>query len=674
MVLAVLMNRRTQSGRVVRSILLAIPVCLLLTFVAKTWIVEKLLSAAGLPFGIKIDARVEKLSLSKILIANVSLKSKTLSCELTNIETAWNLLNHEDLATAIDTVDCTHQEQDSPSSPALNLADLELPPLPRFSVAVRSLKIAPFLKREVLLEIVSTMSGFVAKIQQHPHGAPLNQVTLVQDRESLLRVNLNCKDDDCAANRLNLERSGNVIGAFEISVLENLIPVDVSIRPTLDAKSTEHGEVKFSGTLLPILHFASPSAILTSINEFDLKLVHDTATTAHVTLHNGVMNFAADKPLILTVEDQWITAQNVRAALAAAPQYSFVRVGGLHGPAVERWYRGPLDIALEGLIDTEKFLGTGKVKSSDGGLTVEFPISWSHTDGAQTGPISFDVSSQATFSAKDIPILPSGWAINAPKASGTLDLGETVALILKVKSLDFRAEQVALNQLAGELALKYHDEKLDISRAELSVDKASSAVEISKIKSKFAGSIPGRIDISALSGSIFGGDIVIGPVSVPSPAAMPWTASVSFSRIDLAEIVKLYGKETIRASGRVTGSLILQMSEAGDLVVTDGKFHSESGGGWIRYQSADTQASNSAVSLVQRALEDYAFTDMSGTLALLVDGTLKVGIELQGEALQMNTTRPVNVNLSIEENLPALLKSLGAIQRSSDGYRSRQKR
>lgn len=62
-----------------------------------------------------------------------------------------------------------------------------------------------------------------------------------------------------------------------------------------------------------------------------------------------------------------------------------------------------------------------------------------------------------------------------------------------------------------------------------------------------------------------------------------------------------------------------------------------------------------------RALSDYRYDDLVADLSYDPGGRMEIGLSMRGYSPALNTRRPVNVNLRVEENLLSLLRSLRII-------------
>ena len=67
---------------------------------------------------------------------------------------------------------------------------------------------------------------------------------------------------------------------------------------------------------------------------------------------------------------------------------------------------------------------------------------------------------------------------------------------------------------------------------------------------------------------------------------------------------------------------------------------------------------NSNMKLVFDALENFQYTVLSSTITYDTSGKLNLGLKLQGSNPNLQQGRAINLNVNLEEDLPALITSL----------------
>ncbi len=135
---------------------------------------------------------------------------------------------------------------------------------------------------------------------------------------------------------------------------------------------------------------------------------------------------------------------------------------------------------------------------------------------------------------------------------------------------------------------------------------------------------------------------------------------IKASDIDLAAIVETQQLEDIEITGRVDGTVPVVINNQG-VLVEHGSFINKVREGIIRYRPAggtDQLKRNPLTRVALDALEDFHYNHLSADVNFTPEGTLTINVQLQGTSPELDTRRPVHLNINTEQNLLSLLKSL----------------
>ncbi len=131
--------------------------------------------------------------------------------------------------------------------------------------------------------------------------------------------------------------------------------------------------------------------------------------------------------------------------------------------------------------------------------------------------------------------------------------------------------------------------------------------------------------------------------------------------IELAALLQLEQRDDLSGSGRLDGSIPFRWSEAG-LAVDRGRLAARAPGGVLQYRpDAGTRAlarSQPGLGVAIRALENFRYDLLEAGLDYREDGRLLIRLKIQGENPELHGGHPVHLNISVEENVLTLLKSL----------------
>jgi len=145
--------------------------------------------------------------------------------------------------------------------------------------------------------------------------------------------------------------------------------------------------------------------------------------------------------------------------------------------------------------------------------------------------------------------------------------------------------------------------------------------------------------------------------------------TLAFTDISLAELVRLQQFEDIDAIGKLSGSLPITIGPAG-LSVTKGKASAKAPGGYIRYRPKDGGelfgSSSMESEMLLKALDDYQYEELDAAMAYKPDGQLTMQLQMKGRSPGLHATRPLHLNLNLDQNILSLIESLRAVDGLND--------
>jgi hypothetical protein len=155
----------------------------------------------------------------------------------------------------------------------------------------------------------------------------------------------------------------------------------------------------------------------------------------------------------------------------------------------------------------------------------------------------------------------------------------------------------------------------------------------------------------------------------------PYGLTVLLRELDLHKILTLEQQKGLQGMGMLDGSIPLTVTAQG-ISVKDGTFEARPPGGVIRYAAspdaahAVTQA-NANMQIVLQALSNFHYNVLQVRAQYGENGTLQLQARLEGKNPDQKDSPPIHFNLTVQENIPALLKSLRLVNDLEDSVRSR---
>lgn len=293
------------------------------------------------------------------------------------------------------------------------------------------------------------------------------------------------------------------------------------------------------------------------------------------------------------------------------------------------------------------------------------------------GQLKFGTSSPLQFDAEKhrLSQLTSHWLYPVDLIAGGLGI-QAKATWSKKLGLSLGAD-VSLNEAGGTLAGKLAfaglttEQSLELLPAQRSqgeglvqiahVDAGIVSEAISckiRIEQSDAGPLP-MLAVRDLKGGILGGsyhsDEIRYDLNQETHAFV-----VEVEDLDLATIVATQGMNDVQATGKVKGKIPVEINAEG-VVVQGGELTQSADGGIIQYRPSDEEAmrQNVLTGIALDALKDFRYSQLTAGVDYAPDGNLGIHLELQGKSPGLDDTRPVHLNINLEQNLLQLLKSLG---------------
>ena len=136
---------------------------------------------------------------------------------------------------------------------------------------------------------------------------------------------------------------------------------------------------------------------------------------------------------------------------------------------------------------------------------------------------------------------------------------------------------------------------------------------------------------------------------------------VQLEGIGLNDILQLEQQQDLRGSGKLDGRIPIEITHDG-IHVAQGNLSARAPGGGISYlPTARVLAlakTNASVKMIVDALGNFQYHKMDVTSDYKPSGDLVLKVRLEGNNPDWKAGQPVNLNLSVEENIPTLLRSL----------------
>ena len=324
-------------------------------------------------------------------------------------------------------------------------------------------------------------------------------------------------------------------------------------------------------------------------------------------------------------------------------------------------------------LDNGELRSSGTLTDGCGALQSEFEIGYS----VESGEYQLDIPNLAVdFGLCPLADLVVGLPAALDLVAGQLTLSGSIDSQNSPKTrfamaFDGVAGRFRNSAFAGASATATLDDAGDsgyrLTDAILSADLVDAGIEIRNIEvGATVGLSPLQADVGSLSIQALGGMIDARPF-VFSREARENEIVLDVESVQLGLMVDLAEFEAVEAEGAVSGTIpVLVGSDS--IRVLNGKLSSDEPGGTIRYRSggADSDDSDSRFAFVTRMLEYFEFDSLVSDVSYDQDGVLRLQMTLRGINPEQDPLQPIVLNLSVENNIPELLRSLQAVRSIED--------
>lgn len=168
---------------------------------------------------------------------------------------------------------------------------------------------------------------------------------------------------------------------------------------------------------------------------------------------------------------------------------------------------------------------------------------------------------------------------------------------------------------------------------------------------------PSIVALSGFSAGFFDGSVSLHHVDYNLSTRQAATV-VEVNGIPLQKLLDLQGAKKIFATGTVRGRLPI-MLDGDSFSIPDGGIDAERSGQIIYSTTPEERAlANAGMRMTYEALGNFLYSELISSITMTSDGKSHISLQLKGHNPEFQNGRPVNLNLTIEQNLLDLFRSL----------------
>ncbi|RUO77538.1 YdbH domain-containing protein [Idiomarina seosinensis] len=248
---------------------------------------------------------------------------------------------------------------------------------------------------------------------------------------------------------------------------------------------------------------------------------------------------------------------------------------------------------------------------------------------------------------------------------------------LSLSNSDWVAGTLSATNSNADVKFAANSDVLNVNQAKVHLGSLQQGFVVGPIDADFALQVPfaspiesvlrlQRHQIRALSGSI----------TIPNQAyslANTFSVPVVFERLSLGELMRQYPSNKISIDGEISGTLPVTW-DSKQLTLNRGYFDALAPGGHLQVDSSalvSMAGSNPSLKTLAGVLSNFYYQDLSSVIDYDEQGKLTLAISLKGSNPAVENGRPVELNINLEEDLPALIKGLQLTNSLNDVIRKR---
>jgi hypothetical protein len=214
---------------------------------------------------------------------------------------------------------------------------------------------------------------------------------------------------------------------------------------------------------------------------------------------------------------------------------------------------------------------------------------------------------------------------------------------------------------------------------EIKIASVNTGVEVTNIALAIQGEWDLREVLPVVEGRDFSCELLGGTLTSQGVRAdlahPPYAFTLMARQLDLQKVLSLEQQKGLQGTGLLDGSIPVTVTAHG-VTVKDGQLEARPPGGVIRYGAspeaakAVTQA-NANMQLVLQALSNFHYNVLQVGAQYADDGMLNLKARLEGRNPDQKKSPPIHLNLTVQENIPALLKTLQLTQDIEESVRKK---
>ncbi|MCD1598449.1 YdbH domain-containing protein [Rheinheimera aquimaris] len=265
-------------------------------------------------------------------------------------------------------------------------------------------------------------------------------------------------------------------------------------------------------------------------------------------------------------------------------------------------------------------------------------------------------------------------------ASGSVILADTITAQadIALSGVSGIYDRSLFTDLSLPLSVEYKGDTVSVSTSGATLAEIQHGVVAGPLRMQASYVTPantptaGKLDIRQLQLLAMGGQISVEPTLLDM-ALQQQQITVKVDRIDLTKLLQQHPTTDLTGNGLISGTIPLLLNRSG-ASVEGGYIAAESPGGQLQYRPPTAEnmaATNPGMKVMLKALDDFHYSVLSSNVSYDTNGKLLLALKLHGNNPALEAGRPINLNINLEEDIPALITSLQLSSQISDKIKQR---
>lgn len=238
-------------------------------------------------------------------------------------------------------------------------------------------------------------------------------------------------------------------------------------------------------------------------------------------------------------------------------------------------------------------------------------------------------------------------------------------------------DTTAFRRATGTLNLTL-GEKLSVVTENLAVGEVVQGFTFAPITASVRYSAPlkdltqGQVTLSKAEAGLLDGVVTVLPATLDfSKDSQP--LEIELTNVDLGRLLAEHPSSDLTGTGKISGRVPVELTKTG-IIVREGRLAAQQPGGRLQYRSArvnDIAKTSEGMKVITDALDDFHYTVLDSGVSYDENGKLMLAVRLQGSNPALEGGRAINFNITLEEDLPAMIASLQLGNQLGDDIKKR---